>query len=124
MNKTIEEAAKEARIASAQTLTTHGLHSSIDNIPFIAGKLSYDEVAESAFVKGAEWILSLPLASRLTAEEKERIVDLYNMAKSNFKPRYVEACQYEQGAIEALESIFGADFLRRKNDQSLCYTTN
>lgn len=49
----IQRAAEEARAASAETLTTHGAHSHLDDIPFI--DLSYDEIAESAFVKGAEW---------------------------------------------------------------------
>lgn len=49
----IQKAAEEARAASAETLTTHGTHSHLDDIPFI--KLSYDEIAESAFIKGAEW---------------------------------------------------------------------
>ena len=49
----IQKAAEEARAASAETLTTHGVHSYLDDIPFI--DLSYDEIAESAFVKGAEW---------------------------------------------------------------------
>ena len=41
------------RAASAETLTAHGTHSHLDDIPFI--DLSYDEIAESAFVKGAKW---------------------------------------------------------------------
>lgn len=49
----IQRAAEEARASSAETLTTHGAHSHLDDIPFI--DLSYDEIAESAFVKGAEW---------------------------------------------------------------------
>lgn len=51
MRQTIEDAAKEARVASAETLTTYGTHQSLDD--FIG--LSYDEIAESAFIKGAEW---------------------------------------------------------------------
>lgn len=51
--KVIQKAAEEARSASAETLTIHGTHSYLDDIPFI--DLSYDELAESAFVKGAEW---------------------------------------------------------------------
>lgn len=54
-NKQIEEAAVEARIASASTLTPRGTHTSIDGIPFVEGKFSYDEISEAAFVKGAEW---------------------------------------------------------------------
>lgn len=51
MRQTIEEAAKEARMASAETLTTYGTHQSLDDFT----GLSYDEITESAFIKGAEW---------------------------------------------------------------------
>ena len=51
MNKTVQEAAKEARMTSAETLTALGTHTSLDDFT----GLSYDEIAESAFVKGAEW---------------------------------------------------------------------
>lgn len=57
----IQKAAEEARAASAETLTTHGVHSYLDDIPFI--DLSYDEIAESAFVKGAEWADAHPKES-------------------------------------------------------------
>lgn len=51
MKKTVEEAAAEARMASAETLTTYGTHTSLDDFEY----LSHDEIAEAAFVKGAEW---------------------------------------------------------------------
>lgn len=51
MKQTVEEAAKEARMASAETLTTYGTHTSLDDFTH----LSYDEIAEAAFIKGAEW---------------------------------------------------------------------
>lgn len=51
MRKTVQEAAKEARMASAETLTSLGTHTSLDDFT----GLSYDEIAESAFIKGAEW---------------------------------------------------------------------
>lgn len=49
--QTVEEAALEARMASAETLTTYGTHTSLDDFEY----LSHDEIAEAAFVKGAEW---------------------------------------------------------------------
>lgn len=49
--QTVEEAAIEARMASAETLTTYGTHTSLDDFEY----LSHDEIAEAAFVKGAEW---------------------------------------------------------------------
>ena len=59
LRKKIEQAAVESRRASAETLTTFGLPSSIDDVVELIGmELSYDEVAESAFEKGAEYALS------------------------------------------------------------------
>ena len=51
MKQTVEEAAKEARMASAETLTTYGTHTSLDDFTY----LSHDEIAEAAFIKGADW---------------------------------------------------------------------
>ena len=51
MKQTVEEAAKEARMASAETLTTYGTHTPLDDFTY----LSHDEIAEAAFIKGAEW---------------------------------------------------------------------
>lgn len=47
MKQTVEEAAKEARMTSAETLTTYGTHTSLDDFTY----LSHDEIAESAFIK-------------------------------------------------------------------------
>ena len=38
-------------MASAETLTTYGTHTSLDDFTY----LSHDEIAESAFIKGADW---------------------------------------------------------------------
>ena len=51
MKQTVEEAAREARMASAETLTTYGTHTSLDDFTY----LSHDEIAEAACIKGAEW---------------------------------------------------------------------
>ena len=51
MELTVKEAAKEARIASAESLTPYGMHQSLDDFK----GLLYDEIVESAFIKGAEW---------------------------------------------------------------------
>lgn len=40
---------------------------------------------------------------------KEKVRNRYNMAKSNIKPQYPEACQYEVGATQVIESLFGAE---------------
>lgn len=59
LKKRIEEAAAESRRSSAETLTTFGLQSSIDDVVELTGmELLYDEVAESAFEKGAEYAIS------------------------------------------------------------------
>ena len=59
LRKKIEQAAIESRMASAETLTTFGMQSSIDDVVELTGmELSYDEVAERAFEKGAEYALS------------------------------------------------------------------
>ena len=38
-------------MTSAETLTTYGTHTSLDDFTY----LSHDEIAESAFIKGADW---------------------------------------------------------------------
>jgi hypothetical protein len=71
--QTVEEAAIEARMASAETLTTYGTHTSLDDFEY----LSHDEIAEAAFVKGAEWQSKQPpwisVKERLP-EEGQRVV--------------------------------------------------
>lgn len=57
----IINAATEARMASAETLTTRGTHHSIDDVPFVDKMITYDEVAENAFIKGAEWADTHPI---------------------------------------------------------------
>lgn len=42
MKQTVEEAAREARMASAETLTTYGTHTSLDDFTY----LSHDEIKE------------------------------------------------------------------------------
>lgn len=51
MKQIVEEAAREARMASAETLTTYGTHTSLDDFTY----LSHDEIAEAVFIKGADW---------------------------------------------------------------------
>lgn len=50
----IQEAAIEARRAVATSVSGDN-YSSIDDLPFIERKLSYDELIENAFIRGAEW---------------------------------------------------------------------
>ena len=76
--QTVEEAAIEARMASAETLTTYSTHTSLDDFEY----LSHDEIAEAAFVKGAEWQSKQPpwisVKERLPEENKEYLVVLDN----------------------------------------------
>lgn len=72
------DTAIEARMASAETLTTYGTHTSLDDFEY----LSHDEIAEAAFVKGAEWQSKQPpwisVKERLPEENKEYLVVLDN----------------------------------------------
>lgn len=52
--KEIQKAAIEARCAVATSVSGDN-YCSIDDLPFIDGKLSYDGLVEEAFTKGAEW---------------------------------------------------------------------
>lgn len=75
MKQTVEEAAKEARMTSAETLTTYSTHTSLDDFTY----LSHDEIAESAFIKGAEWQTRQPLWVSVNArlpDENEDIIIL------------------------------------------------
>lgn len=62
MTKTIEEAAREF----------------MQSAPIEAISPYYEEDMIEMFKGGVEYALSLPLSSRLTAEEKERVRVLYN----------------------------------------------
>ena len=53
MKQTIEEAAKECRRTTAQSMGVYAQYHSIDECPNHG--ITYDEIAEAAFIKGAEW---------------------------------------------------------------------
>ncbi len=53
MKQTIEEAAKECRRTTAQSMGVYAQYHSIDEYPNHG--ITYDEIAEAAFIKGAEW---------------------------------------------------------------------
>lgn len=53
MKQTIEEAAQDCRITTAETMSVHGQYHSIDDCPNHG--ISCDELVESSFIKGAEW---------------------------------------------------------------------
>lgn len=53
MKQTVEEAAKECRRTTAQSMGVYAQYYSIDECPNHG--ITYDEIAEAAFIKGADW---------------------------------------------------------------------
>lgn len=53
MKQTVEAAAKECRRTTAQSMGVYAQYHSIDECPNHG--ITYDEIAEAAFIKGAEW---------------------------------------------------------------------
>lgn len=53
MKQTVEEAASECRRTTAQSMSVYAQYHSIDECPNHG--ITYDEIAEAAFIKGAEW---------------------------------------------------------------------
>lgn len=53
MKQTVEEATKECRRTTAQSMGVYAQYHSIDECPNHG--ITYDEIAEAAFIKGAEW---------------------------------------------------------------------
>lgn len=105
MTKTIEEAAREF----------------MQTAPIEAISPYYEEDMVEMFKGGVKYALSQPLASRLTAEEKERVRKEYNWAKVNLSQLKeggfneldpdVVLCS---GVIRALNRIFGSDFFKEE----------
>lgn len=99
MTKTIEEAANEY---AANWEAKHNIHN-----PELYGLIV------DAYKESADRIMSLPLASRLTAEEKERVRKEYRRAYSeSFSPTSCLDRQYARGRYQVLRGIFGADFFK------------
>lgn len=72
----------------------------------------YDLIVD-AYKASAERLMSLPLASRLTAEEKERVKAKYNAAKIGATEcDSVECAEF----MDMLEDLFGADFFKEGGD--------
>lgn len=53
MKQALEEGAKECRRTTAQSMGVYAQYHSIDECPNHG--ITYDEIAEAAFIKGAEW---------------------------------------------------------------------
>lgn len=93
MNKTIEEAAREASVAYCSKY---------------ADSAQPYEVAYTEFMHGANHIMALPLRDRLTEAEKEMVRKEY----ANTHPNDID-CGVENMLIQGvLERIFGADFFK------------
>lgn len=103
MNKTIEEAAKKYSCDSPVTWEN-----------FCPGDIA------DAFKDGAEYVMSLPLTSRMTEKEKERVRKMYAEAQSwlDEKPSFDNP--NEQLRIcavviqDRLESIFGKELFEEE----------
>ena len=98
MSKTIEEAAKKAII---------------DNNFFMADPNHPDFVDRGLEqMRACKWVIghifSLPLASRLTAEEKERVRICHKLAHDG----YWECNCADKAVVKMLESIFGKGFFK------------
>ena len=93
MTKTIEEAAREYYLNEV-----------------VNGDTCDDKDGwTDCFVSGAAALMQLPLASRLTAEEKERVRTRYNAAKIGATEFDSPECA---DLMDILEDIFGKDFFK------------
>lgn len=101
MTKTIEETANEY---AANWEAKHNIHN-----PEL-----YNLIAD-AYKASAERIMSLPLAQRLTVEEKERVKKMYKRmvvdVENSDSYNCIPASDMDN-VMETLESIFGADFFK------------
>lgn len=98
MSKTIEEAANEY---AANWEAKHRIHN-----PELYGLIV------DAYKASAERIMSLPLSSRLTAEEKEQIRFAHKMAKDFAERVNPMSAEVFKAQYMLLESIFGTDFFK------------
>lgn len=102
MTKTIAEAANEY---AANWEAKHNIHN-----PELYGLIV------DAYKASAERIMSLPLAQRLTAEEKERVRKMYiecELIEMDDSPNLpADRITEATAKIQVLESIFGTDFFK------------
>ena len=103
----LNEAAREARRETAIQARSDW-HHSLDGVSL--DSVSIDELIESAFEKGAQWLMTQPLSDRLTEEEKEKIKAKYNELKS------LNSITNEMFADDTavLEWLFGSDLFKEK----------
>lgn len=100
MTKTIEEAANKYADNAYYPAPDYGWYESDDE--------QMKEVLADTFKTGADYLMSLPLASRLTAEEKERVRTYHKLARDG----YWECNCADKAVVKVLESIFDFDFFK------------
>lgn len=118
MTKTIEEAAREA-VRKEYFCESCAWKNDCDlcggeNTSFDCCECPADSY-EDGFKAGANHVYGLPLASRLTAEEKERVRKLYKRMSSDAQHSDTYDCipaSDMDNAMEGLERIFGSELFK------------
>lgn len=118
MTKTIEEAAREA--VRKEYLCESCPYE--DDCDFCGGEnTAFDccecpaDSYEDGFKAGAAHIMSLPLAFRMTEDEKERVRRTLNMYYGKWREHPNEATEAVYCTLkETFEAIFGADFFKEE----------
>lgn len=76
------------------------------------------DMAENGYRRGAEDLMCMPLADRLTAEEAEKIkADYWKWMRQFCDTRNIAAKEYAMGRLNALESILGFEFFNDKKNK-------
>lgn len=113
MTETIKEAAREA-VRKEYLCEKCAWKDNCDfcrgvNTPFDCCECSADSY-EDGFKAGVNYVYGLPLAQRLTAEEKERVRRIYN--RKRFDTEYSKEVEWMEKQL--LEHLFGADFFKER----------
>ena len=100
----LNEAAMEARHETAIQARSDW-HHSLDGVSL--DSVSIDELVESAFKAGVNWLMQQPLADRLTDEEKERLKAIYfrNVySVADVQSNFTEKC--------LIDALFGEELFK------------
>jgi hypothetical protein len=105
MKQTLEEAARECRRTTAQSMGVYAQYHSIDECPNHG--ITYDEIAEAAFIKGAEWQAKqspwISVKERLP-ETKDEVLVLNRMKRSD--NYFVSENRYANGDWAAKSAMY------------------
>lgn len=105
MTKTIEEAANEYADNAYYPAPDYGWYESDDE--------QMKECLADTFKAGANHVYGLPLASRLTTEEKERVRKVYRRNCAEIAKHDNDVITaHSEGVMHALELFFGTDFFK------------